>query len=62
MGFLDDAKNEAENLAESHPDQVSQGLDKAEGMINEETGEKYQSQIDAGVDKARDELGLPDNN
>ncbi|MEX0429394.1 antitoxin [Nocardioides sp. DS6] len=58
MGFLDDAIDKAKDLAEDHPDQVSAGLDKAEGLINEKTGGKFEDQLDGGVEKAKDALGI----
>ena len=60
MGFLDDAVDKAKDLAGDHPDQVSDGLEKAEGLINEKTGGKFEDQLDGGVDKAKDALGLED--
>ena len=60
MGFLDDAIDKAKDLAEDHPDQVSDGLEKAQGLINEKTDGKFEDQLDGGVDKAKDALGLED--
>jgi len=60
MGFLDDAVDKAKDLAEDHPDQVSDGLEKAQGLINEKTDGKFEDQLDGGVDKAKDALGLED--
>ncbi len=53
MGLFDKAKE----LAEEHPDQVNEGLEKAKDLIGEKTDGKYDDQIDQGVDKAREFLG-----
>jgi hypothetical protein len=55
MSFLDDAKealDKAEEFAKEHPDQIKAGLDKAKGVISEQTGGKYDSQINAAAEKA----------
>lgn len=55
MSFLDDAKEalgKAEEFAKEHPDQIKAGLDKAKGLISEQTGGKYDSQINAAAEKA----------
>lgn len=53
MSFLDKAKD----LAGEHGDKIGEGLDKAADLINEKTGGKFEGQIDAGVEKAKDLLG-----
>lgn len=58
MGFLDDALDKAKDMASEHSEQVSAGLDKAADLADEKTGGKYGDQIDGGVDKAKDALGL----
>jgi vacuolar-type H+-ATPase subunit H len=61
MGFLDDAKKKAEELAEQHPDQVEKLSDgaiaKAGGLIDGATGGKYDDQIKAAEKKADDAIG-----
>jgi len=61
MGFLDDAVNKAKDAVSEHPDQVSDALDKAGDFADEKTGGKFGDQIDGGVDKAKDALGLDGN-
>lgn len=58
MGLLDDALDKAKDAVESHPDQVSEALDKASGFADEKTGGKFTEQIDGGVEKAKDALGI----
>lgn len=48
MGFLDKIKG----AVQSHPDQAKQGLQKAEGLADKETGNKYSSQLSEGEKKA----------
>jgi len=60
MGFLDDAVNKAKDAVSDHPDQVEGALDKAGEFADDKTGGKYGDQIDGGVDKAKDALGLND--
>ncbi|GAB3862351.1 hypothetical protein GCM10028801_27750 [Nocardioides maradonensis] len=61
MSFLDDAKNAAEGLVSDHPDQAEQLLNKAEGLIDQQTGGKFSDQIAAGGDKLGEALGLQEN-
>ncbi len=58
MGIFDKAKDAISDAVESHPDQVSDALDKAEGIVDEKTGGKFTDQISGGVDKAKDALGI----
>jgi hypothetical protein len=58
MGFLDEAKDAAEKLVSEHPDQASQAIDKAEGLIDQQTGGRFTDQIQSGGDKLGDALGL----
>jgi hypothetical protein len=56
-GWADKAKD----LAQDHPDQVDQGLDKAGDFADDRTGNKYTEQIDKGEDSAQQYLtGQPD--
>lgn len=61
MGFLDDAKKKAAELAEQHPDQLeklSDGLiDKAGDAVDGATGGKYADKVDAAQLKADDSVG-----
>lgn len=54
--FMDDAKK----LASEHSDLADQGLDQAAQVAGEKTGGKYDSQIQAGEQKAEDYLGVQD--
>ncbi|MCF2533067.1 antitoxin [Yinghuangia soli] len=54
MGLLDTIK---EKLA-PHSDKAEQAVDKATDMIDEKTGGKYSGQLDAGAEKAKDTLGI----
>lgn len=56
MGFLDDAKNKIGDLVDQHGDKVSDGLDKAAGVVDDKTGGKFTDKIEGGVDKAKDGL------
>jgi hypothetical protein len=61
MGFLDDAKKKAEELAEQHPDQVEKlsdgAIGKAGGLLDGATGGKYDDQLSAAEKKADDAIG-----
>jgi uncharacterized protein YciI len=61
MGFLDDAKKKAEELAEQHPDQLEKlsdgAIGKAGNLVDGATGDKYASQIEAAEHKADDAVG-----
>ena len=54
--FMDQAKK----LASEHSDVADQGMDKAAEMAGEKTGGKYDSQIQAGEQKAEGYLGVQD--
>ncbi|MEX5303893.1 UNVERIFIED_CONTAM: antitoxin [Kocuria sp. CPCC 205300] len=49
--------DKAKNLADQHPDKVQQGIDRGGDAVDERTGNKYESQVDKGQDKAGDFLG-----
>jgi hypothetical protein len=61
MGFLDDAKKKAEELANEHPDQLEKlsdgAIGKAGGMLDGATGGKYTDKIDKAEDTADDSIG-----
>jgi hypothetical protein len=61
MGFLDDAKKKAEELAQEHPDQfekLSDGaIGKAGGLVEGATGGKFDDQISAAEKRADDAVG-----
>jgi len=48
MGLFDEAEKllgEGEQLAKEHPDQVDQALTQVEGWVDQQTGGKYDSQV-----------------
>jgi hypothetical protein len=49
--------DKVKQLAGKHPDQVNQGVDKAEHVAEQKTGGKYDSQIQEGGDRAKGYLG-----
>ncbi len=53
MGFLDRAKD----LADQHDDKVDQALERAGDEADKRTGEKYGQHIDTGVDMAQERTG-----
>ena len=54
--FMDEAKKQASE----HSDIADQGFDKAAEMADEKTGGKFDSQIQAGEQKAEEALGVQD--
>ncbi len=46
MGKLGDMANKAKEMAKAHPDQADKGVDSAERMVDERTGDKYDAQTD----------------
>lgn len=61
MSFMDTLKDKlglskgrAGDLAHQHGDRIDQGLDKAGQATDSKTGGKHTSQINSGVDKAKD--------
>ncbi|NEA51965.1 antitoxin [Streptomyces sp. SID10815] len=53
MGKLGDMANKAKEMAKSHPDQADQGVERAEKLVDERTGDKYDAQTDKAADAAR---------
>lgn len=58
MSMLDKLKG----MMKGHEDQARQGVDKAAGMFNERTGNKYQSQVDMAKQKIDEQLGTESPN
>ena len=56
VGFLDDAKDKLTDAVDSQGDKIGDALDKGADFVGERTGGKYDGQLDAGVDKAKDTL------
>ncbi len=52
-GFMDKAKD----LADQHDDKVDQGLEKADDMVDQKTGGKFDSQTDKVTDQAQQRTG-----
>ncbi|MEU1402791.1 antitoxin [Streptomyces sp. NPDC005728] len=53
MSFMDKIKG----MLKGHEDMADKGIDKGGDYIDQQTGNKYQSQVDTAQDKLRDELG-----
>ncbi|MFF5586764.1 antitoxin [Streptomyces hygroscopicus] len=54
---LKNLKEKAEEIAESHGDKISDGLERVGDFIDDKTDGKYSDKIDTGVDKAQDFVG-----
>lgn len=54
---LKNLKDKVEDLAETHGDKISAGLEKAGDFIDGKTGGKHHDKIDNAVDKAQDYIG-----
>ena len=52
-GFADKAKE----MAEQHPDQIDQGVEKAGDAVDERTGGQHAEQVDKAQDAVEDRLG-----
>ncbi|MFI0237823.1 antitoxin [Streptomyces sp. NPDC016845] len=57
MGKLGDVANKAKQMAKGHPDQADKGVESAERVIDERTGDKYDAQTDKAADAARRSYG-----
>ncbi|GAA4809140.1 antitoxin [Streptomyces ziwulingensis] len=53
MGKLGDMAKKAKEMAKGHPDQADKGVTRAERMVDERTGNKYDAQTDKAADAAR---------
>ena len=53
MGFLDDAKKKLGDAVDSHGDKISEGLDKAGGLIDDKTGGKHADKLATGAEMAK---------
>ncbi|MEU6539011.1 antitoxin [Streptomyces sp. NPDC047000] len=53
MGKLSDIANKAKQMAKGHPDQADKGVESAERMIDERTGDKYDAQTDKASETVR---------
>jgi hypothetical protein len=57
MSFMDKIKG----MLKGHESMADKGIDKGGDYLDQRTGNKYQSQVDAGQDKLRDEFGTRPN-
>jgi hypothetical protein len=53
MGKLGDMAKKAKDMAKGHPDQADKGVTRAERMVDERTGNKYDAHTDKAADAAR---------
>ncbi len=56
MGVFDNLKDKATGAVDDHGDKVSEGLDKAGGMVDDKTGGEHSDKISQGTDQAKDRL------
>ncbi|MBD2759464.1 antitoxin [Yimella sp. cx-573] len=49
----------AKDFAGKNPDKVRGGIDKAEAVVNEKTGNRYADKVKQGADAVEGQLGLP---
>lgn len=54
MGFLDDMKRKAENLAAQHEDKIDGAIGKAADLADKRTGGKHAPKIEKAAGKARE--------
>jgi len=57
MGFLDDALNQAKDLAKEHPDVVKNVTDQVEQVVDEKTGGQFTEHIQSAGDAVEGFLG-----
>lgn len=60
MGLMDNLKGQAENALNEHGDKVGDAIDKAVDFVDEKTGGKLGEHGDTVADKAKDALGIND--
>ena len=56
MGVLDKFKKQAEKAVDEHGEQISEGIDKAAGAVDDKTKGTYTDKIDQGADAAKSGL------
>jgi ribosome assembly protein YihI (activator of Der GTPase) len=59
---MPDFFEQAKKLASEHQDLVDTGLDKANDLVSEKTGGKYDQHIDTGEEKLEGFLGVDPRN
>ncbi|MFH8336449.1 antitoxin [Streptomyces sp. AM6-12] len=57
MSKLGDIANKAKEMAERHPDQADKGVESAERLVDERTGDKYDAQTDRAAEAVRRSYG-----
>ncbi|MFE5734068.1 antitoxin [Streptomyces sp. NPDC056528] len=57
MGKLGDMADKVKKMAKDHPDQADRGVDRAERLVDERTGNKYDAQTDRAADTVRRSYG-----
>ncbi|EFF88950.1 MULTISPECIES: antitoxin [unclassified Streptomyces] len=57
MGKLGDMAAKAKDMAKGHPDQADKGVERAEKLVDERTGDKYDAQTDKAADAVRRSYG-----
>ena len=60
MPDFSEMADKAKDFAGSHDAQSDEALDKAEQFADDKTGNKYDSQLQTGEDKAENYLGVQD--
>jgi MT0933-like antitoxin protein len=53
MGIFDRFKHQAEKAVDEHGAEISEGIDKAAGMVDDKTSGKYTDKIDKGADATK---------
>ena len=57
MSDFGNLEKKAEDYVKEHPEQADQGVDKAEGFVEDKTNHQHDKQIDQAVDAAEKHLG-----
>jgi hypothetical protein len=53
---MNEMKDKATDALGKHGDKADQGIDKAQQMVDDRTGNKYSDQIQKGADAAKDRV------
>ncbi|WP_329454304.1 antitoxin [Streptomyces sp. NBC_01497] len=53
MSKLGDMADKAKKMAKGHPDQTDKAVERGERMVDERTGNRYDSQTDRAADSVR---------
>lgn len=60
MVDFDKLVQEGEQLAQEHPEQAREAVDKIENVVDEKTGGKFNDQVSQGGDFLENKLGIQD--